>query len=107
MIYKLCIYAVIIDGKKQMVKAETAYCRGSSKPTTDYRKALTIGLAPGGITKAWIMDPCLPPVEVARVESELVKLGPSLGQNDDRYALALKPESKAYIEQYGIPFGSW
>lgn len=98
---------ITAEAREQMVKAETAYCRGRSEPITDYRKALTIGLAPGGITKAWIMGPCLPPIEVARVEGEVVKLGPSLGQSDGRYAFALKSESKAYIEQYGIPFGSW
>jgi len=97
---------ITAETRQQMVKPETAYCRGGSKPMTDYRKALTIGLAPGGITKAWIMGPCLAPIEVARVEGEIVKSGPSLGQNDGRYALILTPESKAYIEQHGIPFGS-
>jgi hypothetical protein len=23
------------------------------------------------------------------------------------YALPLKPETKAYIEKYGVPYGSW
>lgn len=98
---------ITAETRQQMVKAETAYCRGGSKPITDYRKALTIGLAPGGITKAWIMGPCLPPIEVARVKGEIVKLGPSSGRSDGRYAFPLAPESKAYIDQHGIPFNSW
>lgn len=98
---------ITTETRQKMIKAETAYCRGGSKPKTQYRKALTIGLAPGGITKAWIMGPCLPPVEVARVEGEIVKLGPASGQSEGHYALPLAPESKAYIDQHGIPFGSW
>lgn len=95
------------ETRQQMLKPEQAYCRGSSKPKRDYRKALTIGLAPGGVAKAWIMGPCLRPVEVARVEGEVVKLGPSQGLNQGRFALPLALESKAYIESHGIPFGSW
>jgi len=72
-----------------------------------YRNMLTIGLAPGGITKTWLMGPCLEPIEVARVKGEVVKRGPSQGLTDGRYALPLEPESKAYIEKYGIPYDSW
>ncbi|MDF3845651.1 DUF2931 family protein, partial [Pseudomonas citronellolis] len=74
---------------------------------TGYREGLTIGLAPGGIAKVWIMGPCLDPIEVTRVQGKVVKKGPSGGLTDGRYALPLEPESKAYIEKYGIPYGSW
>ncbi len=93
--------------RQEMIKPWQVRCSAGGKPRTDYRKSLTIGLAPGGIAKAWIMGPCVPPIEVARVEGEIVKEGPSSGQNDGRYALPLAPESKAYINQYGIPYGSW
>ncbi len=101
-------YIVIPEATRQaMVKGERAYCPATGQWRTDYRKGLAIGLAPGGIAKAWIMGPCLPPIEVARVEGEVVKAGPSGGQTEGRYALPLKPASKAYIEKHGVPYGSW
>jgi hypothetical protein len=58
-------------------------------------------LAPGGIAKVWISGPCVSPIEVARVQGEVVKEGPSGGQTNGKYALPLEPETKAYIEKYG------
>lgn len=98
---------ITAETRQQMLEPEKVTCRANSKPITDYRKALTIGLAPGGIAKAWIMGPCLHPIEVTRVEGQVVTLGPSLGRNAGRYALSLEPVSKAYIDQHGIPYGSW
>ena len=101
-------YIVIPEAiQKEMVKGEKGYCAATGRWKTDYRNMLTIGLAPGGITKTWLMGPCLEPIEVARVEGEVVKRGPSQGLTDGRYALPLEPESKAYIEKYGIPYDSW
>jgi len=101
-------YIVIPEAiQKEMVKPERTYCRADDKWITDYRNIVTIGLAPGGITKTWILGPCLEPIEVARVEGEVVKRGPYGGRSNGMYALPLKPESKAYIEKYGIPYDSW
>jgi hypothetical protein len=46
-------------------------------------------------------------LDVARVQGTVVKEGPDLGRSGGRYALPLEPSSKAYIEKYGIPYGSW
>lgn len=97
---------ITAETRQQMVKAEKAYCRGSSKPTTDYRKALTIGLAPGGIAKVWILGPCLPPIEVARVEGTIYPKGPYDGTSGGKHR-PLTDISKAYIDQHGIPYDSW
>lgn len=97
---------ITADTRPQMVKPETAYCRGGSKPITDYRKALTIGLAPGGITKAWIMGPCLSPIEIARVKGEIYTKGPYDGTSGGKHR-PLSDISKAYIDRHGIPLGSW
>jgi hypothetical protein len=93
--------------REAMLKGERTFCSFDGKWITGYRETLTVGLAPGGIAKVWLMGPCLHPIEVTRVEGKVVKLGPSGGQTEGRYALPLEPESKAYIEKYGIPFGSW
>ncbi len=101
-------YLVIPEATRQaMVKGERAYCPATGTWKTDYREGLAIGLAPGGIAKAWIMGPCLSPIEVTRVQGEVVKKGPYGGQSGGAYALPLKPVSKAYIEKHGIPYGSW
>ncbi|WP_418322027.1 DUF2931 family protein [Pseudomonas koreensis] len=90
-----------------MRKPEKAFCRLDGKWITDYRDDVGVGLAPGGIVKVWLGGSCLKSVEIARVEGSVVKQGPYQGKNEGRYALPLSPESKAYIEKFGIPFGSW
>jgi hypothetical protein len=101
-------YIPIPEATRQaMVKGEKVYCDADGKWITDYRYMLTVGLAPGGVTKTWIGGPCLPPIEVARVVGTVVKEGPDLGRSGGRYALPLEPSSEAYIEKYGIPYGSW
>ncbi|WP_256601412.1 MULTISPECIES: DUF2931 family protein [unclassified Pseudomonas] len=88
------------------VKPNT-YCRGTKEWITDHRQLLVIGLAPGGIAKTWIRGLCLDPIEVSRVQGRIVEKGPDLGRTNGRYALELEPESRAYIEKFGIPYGSW
>ena len=101
-------YIVIPEAIQQaMVKPEKAFCAADAKWITGYRKGVTVGLAPGGIAKVWISGPCVSPIEVARVQGEVVKEGPSGGQTNGKYALPLEPETKAYIEKYGVPYGSW
>jgi hypothetical protein len=72
-----------------------------------YRYAITIGLAPGGIAKVWLSGSCLEPIEIGRFEGVISKVGPDLGRSNGQYALPLTPESKAYIETHGVPYGSW
>ena len=100
-------YIVIPETIRQaMVKGERAYCKFDGKWITGYRDVLTVGLAPGGITKSWLMGACLKPIEVARVVGSVVKEGPYGGTSSGRHR-PLSDTSKAYIEKYGIPYGSW
>ena len=75
--------------------------------TSEYRHALALGLAPGGVVRGWVMSTCGKPIEVLHAQAEVEPKGPSLGKTDGQYALPLEPASKAYIEQHGIPYGSW
>ncbi|WP_447890848.1 DUF2931 family protein [Pseudomonas hormoni] len=80
-------------------------------PTTPDEPAGTIalvyvGLAPGGIAQVWVSDKCMKPVKVARAQAEIEPLGPHLGKSGGNY-YPLSDESKRYIEQFGIPYGSW
>lgn len=101
-------YIVIPESARAIMrKPEKAYCAADGKWITDYRDDIGIGLAPGGIAKVWLGGPCLKAVEILRVVGAVDKRGPDQGRNEGRYALPLSPESKAYIEKFGIPYGSW
>jgi hypothetical protein len=93
--------------RELMVKGERAYCRGRGKWITDYRENVTIGLAPGGIAKAWVNGPCLDAIEVSRVQGKVGSKGPYLGKSGGKYGLKLEPDAQAYIDKFGIPYDSW
>jgi hypothetical protein len=89
-----------------MRKKETPYCGFTGKIEVDYRKAIVIGLAPGGIAKAWVIGPCLDAIEIARVQAKVDPVGPYNGKSGGKFR-PLSPTSKAYVEQVGVPYGSW
>ncbi|MFT0517579.1 DUF2931 family protein [Pseudomonas faucium] len=100
-------YIVIPEATRQaMLVGEKAYCIFDGKWITDYRDMLSIGLAPGGVARVWLMGACLPALDVARVQGTVVKIGPYDGTSNGRHR-PLSDTSKAYIERYGIPYGSW
>ncbi|TPG76268.1 DUF2931 family protein [Pseudomonas arsenicoxydans] len=92
--------------RKIMRKEEKVFCAFDGKWITDYREALVIGLAPGGIAKVWVIGPCLPPIEVTRVQAEVDPRGPNEGKSGGQYDPP-SAVSKAYIEKFGVPYGSW
>ncbi len=75
-------------------------------PASEYGYALTLGLAPGGVVRGWVMSTCGDPIEVLRAQAEIEPKGPYGGQSDGEYYF-LSETSKAYIEKHGIPYGSW
>ena len=101
------VYIVIPETTRQaMVSGERTYCEFDGKWITDYRDVLTVGLAPGGIAKVWVMGACLKPFDVARVQGTVVKEGPYSGTSNGQHR-PLSETSRAYIEKYGVPYGSW
>jgi len=92
--------------RETMVQKEQPYCRFTGKKEVQYREAIVIGLAPGGIAKAWVMGPCLPAIEFARVQMKVDAVGPNDGLSNGEYD-SLTPTSKAYVEKFGVPHGSW
>ena len=92
--------------RDEMVRPERVYCRGSKEWIEDYRFAITLGMAPGGIVKVWVGGPCLGFKEVGRYQAKLEPLGP----NQDGKGLFYRPPNpaaQAWIDQHGIPYGSW
>ncbi|APC15464.1 hypothetical protein BLL42_06885 [Pseudomonas frederiksbergensis] len=100
-------YIVIPESAREIMrKPEKAFCRADGKWITDYRDDIGIGLAPGGIAKVWLGGPCLKAVEIARVEGTINPKGPYEGKSGGKHR-PLSEVSKAYIEKFGIPYGSW
>ena len=54
----------------------------------------------------WVGGACLGFTEVGRFQAEIEPLGPYKGRSNGKY-VRIEPESKAYVDQHGIPYGSW
>lgn len=101
-------YIPIPESARQiMLKGEQVHCKGTGRNFTDYRDYVGIGLAPGGIIKVWLTGQCSKPIEIGRLQGKVIEEGPDRGKNEGRYAYPLTPASRAYIEKFGIPYGSW
>lgn len=92
--------------RDEMLRPERVYCRGSREWIEDYRLAITLGMAPGGVVKVWVGGPCLGFKEVGRFQAEVEARGPYLN-NKGLYYRPPNPAAQAYIDQHGIPYGSW
>ncbi len=92
--------------RDEMVMPERVFCRGSKKWKYDYRRIITLGMAPGGIVKVWLGGPCLSFKEVGRFQAEIEALGPYRGKSEAQY-VTIEPENKTYVEKHGIPYGTW
>jgi hypothetical protein len=93
--------------RDEMVKPQRTVCVHSTVEETQYRKAISVGLAPGGIAKAWLRGPCLKGEEIGRFVGVVERKGPSQGQTEGRFYRAPSEAARAYIEQHGIPYDSW
>ena len=93
--------------RQELVTPHSAFCRLDGQYHTLYRRTVTVGLAPGGIAKAWLTGACLEPIEIDRFVGSIHPDGPDEGRTNGRYALPLAPEAQQYIDSHGIPFDSW
>jgi hypothetical protein len=97
----------IPEEARQIMRASTEWrCAETPEQTARFIAAVSIGLAPGGVMQVWVRDSCSRPIVVARAQAEIEPLGPHLGKSGGKY-YPQSENSKRYIEQYGIPFGSW
>jgi hypothetical protein len=92
--------------RDEMVKPLRVFCQGAKKWKKDYRDMISLGMAPGGVVKVWVGGACLKDKEVGRFQAKVHPLGPYQGKSNGKY-VPLEPENKAYIEKYGVPYGSW
>ncbi len=92
--------------RRLMRKRENVFCTFDGRVVTQYRKLLVVGLAPGGVAKVWVKGPCLKATEVSRVQGTINPEGPYGGKSNGKHR-PLSEESKAYVDKFGIPYGSW
>ncbi|RON43898.1 hypothetical protein BK667_28470 [Pseudomonas frederiksbergensis] len=98
----------IPEPARQLMASSTQQrCPQTPEREARFMASVYLGLAPGGVVQVWMRDSCNHPVKVARAQAELEPLGPDQGKNDGRYAYPVSEKSKRYINQYGIPYGSW
>ena len=72
----------------------------------EYQEVLSIGLAPGGWIKAWVMSPTSTPVEVLCQKADIEPKGANQGNYEGRY-VTLDPQSREYLQHHAIPYDSW
>lgn len=93
--------------REEMLKPQRGYCHFQGKWLDgQFRKDITIGLAPGGVAKAWVGGPCVRSIEIGRFHAAISKVGPYGGKSDGHYYF-ISDEAKAYVEQHGVPYDSW
>ncbi|XEG70187.1 DUF2931 family protein [Pseudomonas sp. abacavir_1] len=92
--------------RDEMVKPQQAYCVATRKVEPDFAKIISIGMAPGGIAKVWLGGPCLAFKEIGRFQAKVSKVGPYNGTSGGKHR-PLTDKARRYIEQHGIPYGSW
>ncbi len=91
----------------EMLAPRGAYCAWRDAHVTQHRDIISIGLAPGGVAKAWLVGPCLPAIEITRVQGKVRELGPYNGTSNGEFYRPPSPNAQHYIDTHGIPFGSW
>lgn len=92
--------------RDEMVRPERVLCQWNQQWKTDYRETITLGMAPGGIVKVWLGGSCLSFKEVGRYQAKVEPLGPN--QDGKRlFYRAPNPVAQTWIDQHGIPYGSW
>ncbi|RIJ11434.1 DUF2931 family protein [Pseudomonas sp. 91RF] len=95
------------EARQLMLTSVNQRCAKTPEQTATYISSVYLGLAPGGVVQVWVRDSCHHPVKVARAQAEVEPLGPSQGKNQGRYAYPVNEKAKRYIEEFGIPYGSW
>ncbi|WP_268800382.1 DUF2931 family protein [Pseudomonas huanghezhanensis] len=92
--------------RDEMIKPKRIFCKWDQEIVTLYRDTITLGLAPGGIVKVWVGSGCLEHKEVGRFQAEIETLGP-YQTGKGIYYRAPNPKAQAWINEHGIPYGSW
>ncbi|HTV86375.1 MAG TPA: DUF2931 family protein [Dyella sp.] len=90
--------------RQALVKQEPVVFLG--KAGNSCRSNITIGVAPGGRTIVWNSGFGFETAVVMYGQGEVEPLGPWQGKGKE-YAYPLSDKAKQYVQEHGIPYGSW
>lgn len=92
-------YEAILEVPEQARQLMLTQVTSSNDPTyRNWRKAIAIGLAPGGFVKMWVTGPVGKPVEIRCQKAEIAPKGPDQGKYEGRY-VTLPAKAKEYISR--------
>ncbi|WP_430388160.1 DUF2931 family protein [Dyella sp. 20L07] len=97
-------FAVSEELRRSLVKKELGTWMG--KPEVGCRDSIAISVAPGGRVVVWNAGLGFEPVEVMRGQADVEPLGPGQGWGKG-YAYPLSDKAQQYVNEHGIPYGSW
>ncbi len=72
----------------------------------NWRKAIAIGLAPGGMVKVWVTGPVGQPVEVLCQQAKMEPKGPYRGMSEGRHR-PVSERTAAYLKTHPISYDAW
>ncbi|WP_285261507.1 DUF2931 family protein [Halopseudomonas bauzanensis] len=93
--------------RQELVTPHSAFCRLDGQYHTLYRRTVTVGLAPGGIAKAWLTGACLEPIAIGRFVGTIHPEGPYEGTSGGLYYRPPSEHAQRYLNTHEIPFDSW
>nr|WP_269433900.1 DUF2931 family protein [Halopseudomonas sabulinigri] len=93
--------------RQEMLEPREVYCAWRDAHVTQYRKIISIGLAPGGVAKAWLNGGCLESIEIGRFEGAVEPKGPYGGKSGGAYYRPPSEHAQHYLDTHSIPFDSW
>jgi hypothetical protein len=101
-------YATVLDIPEQARKLMLTKGPPATVPNASpYRKALAIGLAPGGYVKVWVTGPTAEAIEVLCQQAAVEPKGPYDGESGGKYR-QLTERAMPYIKAHPvIPYDSW
>lgn len=94
----------IPESARQLMRGKAPSMRPPFK--YEYQEALSIGLAPGGWIKAWVMSPTSTPVEILCQKADIEPKGANQGNYEGRY-VTLGAQAREYLRTHTIPYDSW
>ena len=92
--------------RDEMVVPHEAHCWWEDTTRTEYRRTITISMAPRGVAKVWLHAPCLEAMDIGRFVGEIHEEGPYDGTSGGKHR-PLSPVAKEWVETHDIPYDSW
>tara|TARA_R110002111_G_scaffold239585_1_gene301257 strand:- start:32 stop:721 length:690 start_codon:yes stop_codon:yes gene_type:complete len=93
--------------RREMLEPREVYCAWRDAHVTQYRNIVSIGLAPGGVAKAWLNGGCLDSIEIGRFQGVVEPKGPYGGTSGGEYYRPPSEHAQHYLDTHEIPFESW